>query len=191
MKISNPSLDPANNDSMTGMLKTVLNKMMQSIDCALPASVISYDRSSNRASIQPIVGLVTTDGTTINRAQIASVPVVQIGGGGFLISFPLKTGDLGWLVACDRDISLFLQSYNNVIPNTMRTHDFADSFFIPNILNNYNISGDEADNMVIQNLDGSVKISIRNDQVRVTATTLAVVGNITATGSITDFTPPP
>src|ERR1700712_4678497 len=101
---SPPSHNPADDDSMAGMLRLVLTKFLQNTDDMLPARVIAYDRTANRASVQPLIAMVTTDNVQVNRSQLASVPVLQLGGGDCMLSFPLKSGDLGWIKASDRDI---------------------------------------------------------------------------------------
>src|SRR5271165_4830582 len=79
-------------------------------DNLLPAQVISFDRTTNIASVQPMIMKVDTSGNNITPNQIALVPVLSLGGGGFHISFPLVEGSLGWIYAADRDMALFQQS---------------------------------------------------------------------------------
>ena len=125
------SSNPANNDSLSGLLRLVLRKWTQYLDNQLPAEVVAYSRSTNRAQVQPLILAVTTNGIQIKRAQIASVPVRMWGGGGTVASANLVAGDLGWLHANDRDISLFKQSFGNAPPNTKRQHSFEDAVFEP------------------------------------------------------------
>lgn len=215
MNNNNPSIDPADNGSLSGMMQFVFKKLMQGqVSNRLPASVIAYDRATNRAQVQILIMIKTTDGSLVSRQQVASVPVLILGGGGFIISAPLVTGDLGWLCACDRDISLFLQSYLESPPNTARMFSFSDGVFVPDKMTGYTIGGEDANNLVIQNLDGTVKISLGEDSITISAPTieldgdltasgsisfgagaeitgdLAVIGNITATGDITPHVPP-
>lgn len=155
-----PSGDPADDDSLAGVFRQIFRKLMQATDGALPAKVMAYDRVKNRAQVQPLVSVLTTDGRVVPRAQIASVPVVQIGGGGFVLNFPLRNGDLGWIVANDRDISTFLQSYNTSPPNTLRLHSFQDAVFIPDAMRGWTVAGEDAEAVVLQTLDGSAKIAV-------------------------------
>lgn len=188
-----PSINPADNDSLAGSIQFAYNKMMQQTDGMLPAQVVSYDRASNRASVQLLISLITTDGSIIPRAQLASVPVLILGGGGFSISFPIQEGDLGWLVASDRDISLFLQSYVSSQPNSLRVKQFSDGLFIPDVMKSWNSSTNNEDDFIIQNESGTISISMTSTSidivapvaVNITTPVLAVVGNITATGTIT------
>ncbi len=157
-----PSFDPANRGNLAAVIRFVLTKFLQGTDDMLPAKVISYDRATNRAQVVPLLAIITTGNTQVQRAQIASVPVLQLGGGGFVISCPLKAGDLGWIKANDSDVSLFLKSLKASPPNTARLHSFEDAMFIPDTMfQNVHIS--DPDSMSIQNLDGSVKIALNDD----------------------------
>ena len=178
--------NPANNSGLAGVLTTVLGKFLQNVDDCLPARVQSYDRKANVATVQPLVAVLTTEGGVVPRANIASVPVLAIGGGGFVVNFPLKNGDLGWIKASDRDISLYMQSLKEAKPNTDRKHSFSDGLFIPDIFRNYEIDGEDfAANMVIQSLDASVRVSLWPDRVKMTAdaTSLEINKDGTITGA--------
>jgi len=166
---ANPSRDPANDDSLLGFARQVLDKFLQGVDDMLPARVVSYDRVKNRAVVVPMVKLLTTDNRQITRAQYASVPVLQLGGGGFVLSTNLKAGDLGWLKANDRDISLVLQAYKDNAPNTLRKHSFADAVFIPDAMRGITTVGGEAENFTLQSLDGSVRVSLGASSVNIVA----------------------
>lgn len=158
---SPPSRNTADNGSLSGAMRLILTKFLQGVDDMLPAQIISYNRASNIAQVQPLIPFVTTSNTLVNRAQVLSVPVLQIGGGGFVLSFPIVTGDLGWIKANDRDISIFKQTLQSSAPNTQRKHKFSDAMFIPDtMLKGVSIADDDAANLVIQNLAGTVKISL-------------------------------
>ena len=161
-----PSQDPADSDSLAGVLRNVFKKMLQNIDGMLPAKVISYDRKSNLATVQAMIQMVGTSGNATSRATTMSIPVLALGGGGFVINFPIKAGDKGWIEASDRDISLYMQGkQNEAKPNTLRLHSFEDGRFIPDIFGEYEISEEDQDGMVIQSLKGESKIVIKNDSI--------------------------
>jgi hypothetical protein len=223
---NNPSLDPANNNSLAGTIRFAFGKLIQNVNGMLPAQVIEYNRETNRVQVQILISLITTDGSVVPRPQVASLPVLLLGGGGLFLSFPINTGDLGWLIANDRDISNFLQTYAQSIPNTKRINSFSDGLFIPDIMRGYTLAEGSDDGAVLQNKDGTTAIIISNTGVTINAPdviiasaetvtinashnlnvnadansvftlnsgagTLGVVGNITATGSITPSTAPP
>ena len=167
-----PSQDPADDGNIGGTLRTVFRKQMMKAQGQLPAIVISYDRTRNRAAVRPLVTMVKTNGQTVQRASIASVPVLALAGGGFVLNFPLKAGDLGWIEASDRDISLFLQSLKESPPNTFRIHSFNDGRFIPDAFGKYTINDEDGSAAVLQSLDGSVRIALDTDMIRIRAATI-------------------
>ena len=169
------------------MANIILRKHLQRVDDMLPARVVSFDRDANTATVQPMVALLTTAGAQVPRGQVAAVPVYRFGGGGMLISFNLKPGDFGWLKANDRDISMFVQSWSNGPPNTLRMHSFEDGMFFPDAMKDVEFDPEDEENAVFQTLDGKYRVSIWPDKVKVTGddtTAEFKTGEITLTAPI-------
>lgn len=162
-----PSRDPANDDSLTGLIKEIRRWILKNLDKALPAVVLRHDRTNNSVRVRPIISKVDSNGKPLKRSEVASVPVLNLGGGGFFINFHLPAGQQGMIMTFDRDISLFLQSKRESQPNTERMHEFDDSIFIPQQWFDYIIDEEDAEAMVIQNLDGSVKIALDQNSIRI------------------------
>lgn len=179
-----PSIDPGDEGSLVGAFRSILNKTLQSIDDMLPAKVIAYDRVKNLAQVQPMIMMGTTNGQKVSRAQIAEVPVFTLGAGGFLLSFPVKPGDLGWIKASDRDISLFMQGLTEEWPNTTRLHSFQDGMFFPDRLKQWTLNADDADRVVLQSEDGATRIAVGVGTVDITAATTTIHGTLHVTGSV-------
>jgi hypothetical protein len=155
-----PSKDFADDGTLAGAFRQIFRKLQQSMDGMLPAIVVNYDRASNTATVRPVVTLLTTDGSTLQRAQVAKVPVLALGNRAFAINFPLQPGDFGWIEASDRDISLFLQSLNEAQPNTLRFHSFEDARFVPDAIRGFVTDSVAADAMTIQTADGEHRVTI-------------------------------
>lgn len=189
------SRNQANDGFLSGALKEILGKFLAGVDDMLPAVVVVYDRDSNRATVRPLIQLLKTDRTLLDRAEVASVPVLNIGGGNGVLSFNIIPGDLGWIKASDRDISLFLQSEaaEDIAPNTLRKHDFSDSLFIPDQFKKWTIQAGDESAMVLQTLDGLERIAIDSNGVRMdsasrikfTAPVIEIDGDIDHTGDQT------
>ena len=171
-----PSKDPAAADDPGGTMVAIFKKLMQGVDGQLPAVVMEYDRQANTALVRPLVTLLTTEMKPVSRGSVASVPVLALGGGGYVVNFPLKPGDVGWIEASDRDISLFMQGgQSEAQPNTLRLHTFKDGRFVPDVFGKYTIAGENAEAMVIQTLDGSECISIAPGKIKIKGTALLEV----------------
>jgi hypothetical protein len=180
MTNSQPSRNPANSSGdISGGMREIFAKFLQSsIDDMLPAKVIAYDRDTNRATIKPMIAMITTDGSNISRNQLASIPVLNFGGGGSLLSFNLLPGDLGWIKSSDRDIADFLKIYSESVPSTKRIHDFNNGVFIPDVMTGYTIDAEDKDNAVLQTLDGTVKVSLFPDKLKITAPLIVCNGPV-------------
>ena len=194
------SRDPVNEDSMVGMLREVLRKVLLSTDDMLPAEVLAYDRTTNEARVRPLIRLLDTEGQTFARAEVPSVPVFTLGGGGFFVGFHLPPGSRGWLKASDRDLSLFRQSFESAAPGSRRLHSFEDALFIPDPMTGYTIAAEDEQAMVVQSLDGSTRVALQDGRVKVTVGgteyvveptgvtvngDLQVNGDIDSTGTVT------
>lgn len=166
------------NNDMTEVLRTVLNKYSrEQLNDTIPAQIISYNGSTNKAVVKPLLAM-STGKDRVDRPNLFDIPVLRNGGGGFLISFPIKTGDYGWLKATDRDISnVLLNQDNTQLPPTNRHHSFEDAVFIPdqglkNIPTGSGIS--------IQNESGTSRIDVKDDQVGLSSTDV----NVAATNDL-------
>ena len=188
-----PSIDPADNGSLEGLLRHAMKKHAQNTDGMMPARVIDYDRKTNRVKIQPLAKVQGTDGQVISRAPIASIPAYRFGTNGAIMSFPIKAGDVGWVMAGDRDISLIEQSgYDEQPPNTNRMHSFSNGMFFPDSLKQWNIADEDMENTVIGNTDGSVKISLGSAELTITSAEKVTIhapetefsGNVTIKGKL-------
>lgn len=185
-----PSIDPANNDSLVGTISFAFSKMMQNVNGMLPAQVIEYDRETNRVQVQILITMLSTSGDQMPRPVVGSVPVIIMGGGGFSLSFPINDGDLGWIMAADRDISLFLQSYAQSPPNSNRVKNFADGLFIPDAMKTYNYTTPAKGYFVLQSNDGSSSILMGKNptsglnEININADVINLIPNNPATGYV-------
>lgn len=144
-----PSIRPADEASLPGVIKTAINKAMQATDVMLPVEVVAYDRATNRATVRHMVQMVGSDGEAVDRADVASIRVMQFGNATFNVSMPIKPGDKGWLMAADRDISTFQQGLEKGAPNTARMHSFQDGVFMPDAMSNGDAPAGQGDRVVI------------------------------------------
>jgi hypothetical protein len=160
-----PSKSPAIDGELGAAIAFIFQKLMQKTDGQLPAQIISYNRMTNRAMVQPLISIISTSGERVGRAPIAAVPVLALGGGGMFINFPLGPGDIGWIEASDRDISLYLQSAQIASPNDGRIHSFEHGRFVPDVFDNYTFALD-AGAMVISTLDGSTRIVMSHGKIQ-------------------------
>lgn len=210
MNNNKPSQDPANTNSLVGSISFALQKTIQNLNDCLPVQVTGYlppsSGQSAFVSCQSLIQLVGTSGQTYPPAIFPKIPVLMLGGGGFIINFPLIVGDIGWIKAIDRDISLYIQTGQTAIPNTEKMHSFNNAIFIPQAARQFILNEADKDNLVLQTIDGTSRVSIGEGKITIAAPiieidsstavnvtcplmtltgNLQVNGNIAATGTIT------
>lgn len=170
-----PSVDFADLGTLGGTFRAILKKWLQATDGMLPATVIAVSDDRNWVTVEPNILVLGTDGSTTVRGQIAKVPVFTMGAGNFVLSWPIKPGDLGWIQANDRDISLYVQANQQAQPNTDRLHSFSDAVFYPDKARQWTLADEDADRAVWQSLDGTVKVAMGTDKIKITHPTLVEI----------------
>lgn len=104
--------------------------------CHLPGSIVSYDRATGLASVQPGLKRVypnytTPSGqTTAPYPQINGVPVFMVQGGGVSIGVDPVPGDPCLLCIVDRNMDAWKQNGGQPAPLSDRAHSLADCFAI-------------------------------------------------------------
>ena len=164
---SEPSYEPATEDSPAIAYEYVTKNLLKQTSVCIPAIVEEYDRKKNIVTVQPAIQESTAIGQYIKRAKIKA-PVMQTAGGGFIVSFPLKKGDTGWLLTSDRDISLFKQQKTVINPNTYRSHSIEDSFFIPDYVSGFGEEKINEENIVLRALKGATEVVVGKDKINLT-----------------------
>lgn len=194
------NFNPANKSTLSGVLQEVLKNFSLELENCLPAVVKSYDRTNNIVTVQPAINTILTNGNSQPR-DLLRLPVYIYGGGGLFMSFPLQENDTGWIIAGDRDISIFKQSLKVSNPNTYRTHQFSFGFFIPDKIKGYTINQADTNSFIISSLDGNTKITLMQNKIdiisgldiniqsasnlTINASNIKIEGNITHTGNLT------
>lgn len=159
--------DDSRSDTLEGLLQELADAISKRIECALPCVVTKVSSDRRRVSVRPLIRIVGVTGNTLARDVIEGLPVYQAGAGSFVMSFPVAVGDIGWIEAADRDLGVFLQSYDESDPGSRRKHSFSDAKFVPDIMTNFTISGEDSGAVVIQNRAGTVKIAIDQSEIRI------------------------
>lgn len=179
-------MDNNEENLMPDLVKLIQDTVKRGIDTSLPCQVTKVI-SRTKVNVKPLIKIVDAQGKVHDRDIIEGVMVQTFGAGDTLISFPLTVGSLGWIDASDRDLGLFLQTYESEKPSTARMHSFSDARFIPDIMHNFTIAAEDETALVIQNRNGSVKIAVDDNGVRITDPTNDVTINgarITPSGDV-------
>lgn len=159
--------------NMPGVLDLAIREALLDNDDMLPAKIVSWDNKANRAQVEILYMATMTDGSVHQMQAPAEVPTFVLGAGDLILVWPLKPGDLGWIKATDRDISLFLQSYGKYHGDQPRIHCFEDGIFIPDAMKGFIMADKDA--ACLQTKDGSTAIAIKPGMIKFT------VGDMTLT----------
>ncbi len=157
--------------TLAEVIREIIKSHFFDLHTTMPARVEKYDPATQKADVKPLLRKKyrAADAAT-EIPVIPSVPVQwpSAGGGDAYIHLPLKTGDLGMVIFCERSIDTWLSGDGQITAaNDPRHHDLSDAVFIPGVRPfKAALSDVSADNLVIQNdilrieLDPSGKISI-------------------------------
>ena len=113
----------------------IRNELLEVRTCQ-PGQIVSYDPATCSATAQPAIQTMGSgdDATPESLDPIPFVPVLQLGGGGFYQTFPLRKGDPVWLQAADRSLSAWKASTGSPVdPQVAITHSIGDSIAIPGL----------------------------------------------------------
>lgn len=115
-------------------LRTVMEGHQAGLWTALPAIINGFDPVAMTISCTPSIQAIVTDRngamSHVTISQLVDVPVCFPHGGGYLITFPIRSGDECLVVFSSRCIDGWWQS-GQVAPQTdRRMHDLSDGFAI-------------------------------------------------------------
>lgn len=151
---------------------------------AMPGIIQSFDPMRMTCSVQPAIrgAIVAPSGRAeaVDLPLLVDCPVVFPGGGGYILTYPLKAGDECLVVFSERCIDAWWQSGGVQAAAEYRLQDLSDGFVIP---------GARSQPHVITGGVGMTGAELRTDS---GTTVLRLKGNqveIVAPGGITMTTP--
>ena len=167
-------------------VKTIIKGWMDSrvsnIHTSMPGRVVSYDPSTNRASVQPNGDYKSEDGRNIQYPIIHNVPIqFPMGQGGTAgITFPINAGDGCLLVFSETQNDDFLGG-NKGDSEDSRRHSLNDAIAIPGVYagaapSNVSHPGD------VCVFIGGTMLRISDGSVEITGATLTVSGDVIGGG---------
>lgn len=137
-------------------------KQFQTCIPAIVKKVISRDC----VVVSPAVLQSDGDKNPIEWADVKTTVLTPFSGGIFL-SMPLSVGDTGWLVASDLDTSIFKMKKKPSQQKIYTRHLYQYGFFVPDAINGYSVSEDDAGAVVLSTLDGKTKIALKDKEINV------------------------
>lgn len=168
--------------------KSHIHAALVALHTCTPGIVVSCD--GNRASVQPVLRSVMIDGTAVALPLIVDAPIMFPGGGGFVLTFPVKAGDECVIHFAERSIELW-QKYGGQQTPEFRLHDLGDGFIQvgvnsdPNQYQNVSTTRTE-----LRTRDATTVIALEHGIITVTGAQIKLVGDVTIIGTLTEAAPP-
>lgn len=133
-------------DPVTSM-RVAFQGLMSEVWTALPVKLVEYFPETQSCSLQPMIqggirNLETKEIEWVDMPVLLDCPVVFPGGGGYLLTFPLKEGDEGLVILASRCIDGWWLSGEISPQSELRMHDLSDGFFLPGAASVPNVPAD-------------------------------------------------
>ncbi len=99
-------------------LQALKQEIFESLHCALPGKVVSFDADSQTVVIQPAV----RTGSDVDLPLLLDVPVFMP------VPIEVHEGDACLVIFADRDIDAWFESGEAEVPPSSRMHSLSDGF---------------------------------------------------------------
>jgi len=116
--------------TMTDAIRQAVLYQIGNIHTALPAAIVSYDFTKQKAVVQPLLNKAWSDGTVTPMPKLENVPVIFPRAGGASLNFPVIEGDTCLLVFIERSTDLWRTIGGQVTPDDNRKFDLSDAVAI-------------------------------------------------------------
>jgi hypothetical protein len=148
------------------LLEAAISHREIDVHTALPARVESFNASAQTVNVTIMCNRAVPDGNgnyiSEQLPALADVPVAFPRSGAFFISFPLASGDFGFLVFAERNISAYRATGAQGDPGDLGMHTLDGAVFFPCVYPDAKaLSNVDATNMVLgSDTNGSARIII-------------------------------
>jgi hypothetical protein len=186
--------------TLSSLIKQGFKEGVKNLHTSIPGIIQSFDPVRQLANVQPAIRRIFISReseesilTPSPLPLLINVPVIFPRGGGFSLTFPVKSGDECLLVFCERSIDNWHQYGGVKDPIARRFHDLSDATAfvglssMPNKVPEYN--GEDTE---LKSDDGSVVFTIRLDgtstlkaisSVTIDSPETTITGNLTVDGN--------
>ena len=170
--------------------KSLLGYLKYSLKFCAPVIVQKYNRKNNIVTVklaarERIMLKDPAGNDLLYRYGTIDVPCLQLSGGGFTVSFPLREGDTGWILTLDVDSSAFLRTKAEFTPSTNDGHEYSRAIFIPDSISTPSSVEDEPDALIVQSSDSDTRIVFKNGQVVINSNQVTINGDVAVNGTLT------
>jgi hypothetical protein len=179
---------------LTEVLRKALENRLCDLHTMLPGRVEEYSPLTGRATVRPLLKRKYRSETAATSLPlIAEVPVYFPKANAAHLALPLKPGDEGMLVFCERSIDLWADQGGEVDPNDPRKHHLSDAVFLPGLTSTPNTlrrkgsanSAEMANGLAYVELFASGKIKLSNSADEVLAILVDLLSDLLSATVVT------
>jgi len=151
-------------EQFSDVVKAISKSLISELYTCLPGRIESYDPSTKKANVKPLLKRQMSNGDILERPVIVNTPVVFLSSSDSIISIPLKKGDGCLILFSQRSLDTWLDNGGDVLPNDPRQFDLSDAICIPGLFS-FKEPGrvPSGENIEIYNDSGSVEIQGNSD----------------------------
>lgn len=120
-------------DQLPDVLRMVIENRLSTLHTALPGRIESYDSTTKKASVKPLIKKRFENNETLPLPVIENAPVVFPGTTDFLLHYPLKQGDGCLILFSERSMESWLSLGGDVEPVDPRKFALADAICVPGL----------------------------------------------------------
>lgn len=166
--------------TITDAMRQAVLFQLYDVHTALPGQIISYDHTTQKATIQPCLKKSYLDGTTQEMPILNNVPVIFPRAGGASLTFPVLPGDTCLLLFIERSTDLWKSVGGIVAPNDPRKFDLSDAVAIMGIMPfTENSLSENNEDVLLTYKSSNIRIKASGEIQIETASTVAI-GNASA-----------
>jgi hypothetical protein len=150
--------------TLASVLRSSFITQAEDLHVALPCRVESYDATTQRVSVQPVLKRSFTDEEGERQVErlpvISNCPVQFPQGGGYRLTFPVAVGDTGMLLFSEASLDVWLSEGGEVDPVDDRRFDLSDGVFLPGVRSFANALSDASADHMTMGKEGGLQIHI-------------------------------
>lgn len=143
-------------------LRAVVDDRLRRLNTALPGRIESYDASTRKAEVQPLVKEKYADGTILTLPRISGVPVVMPTTGSAGVALPIANGDPVLILFAQRSIDRWLTNGGVQEANDTRMHALSDAIAIAGLFD-FTASHSDGSGLRVYNDDGEISVEASED----------------------------
>ena len=174
------------------LLNVIIDNKLTDIHISIPAKIVSYDYTKQKAKVQPLLNEKYNDGEIKKPPVIHNVPVIHPASGGASITFPVAVGDKVLLSFSEKSLEEWLVNGEQVTPEDPRRNDLTDAVAIIGLRDFRSVSPANNNTDLLVKYEGSELklkpsgvIDITSSNLNMTVDNINVTGEVNISGNVT------